>query len=314
MNATSFLLKGDLCYSVDPNTLRSVPNGYLLCVDGRCAGVFDTIPESYASLPLLDYTGHLILPGLTDLHVHAPQYTYRGLGMDLELLDWLNTYTFPEEARFRDLSYAKQAYSRFVEDVRRGPNTRLCAFATVHPDATRLLMDLLEESGLVAMVGKVNMDRNASPDLQEESAEASLAATVSWLEESAGRYQRVSPILTPRFIPSCSDPLMESLGKLQRERNLPVQSHLSENRSEVEWVKELCPSSHGYGDAYDSFGLFGGENCPTIMAHCVLSDDDEIALMRERQVYVAHCPASPPCRPPRPSGWAPWAAAPSSAR
>lgn len=292
MNATSFLLKGDLCYSVDPNTLRSVPNGYLLCVDGRCAGVFDTIPESYASLPLLDYTGHLILPGLTDLHVHAPQYTYRGLGMDLELLDWLNTYTFPEEARFRDLSYAKQAYSRFVEDVRRAPNTRLCAFATVHPDATRLLMDLLEESGLVAMVGKVNMDRNASPDLQEESAEASLAATVSWLEESAGRYQRVSPILTPRFIPSCSDPLMEALGKLQRERNLPVQSHLSENRSEVEWVKELCPSSHGYGDAYDSFGLFGGENCPTIMAHCVLSDDDEIALMRERQVYVAHCPAS----------------------
>ncbi len=292
MNQTTFVLKGDLCYSTDPHTLRTVPDGYLVCVNGRSQGVFDVLPEQYASLPLVDCSGLLVVPGLTDLHVHAPQYTFRGLGMDLELLDWLNTYTFPEEAKYQDLAYAKAAYARFVEDVRRGPNTRLCAFATIHPAATKLLMDLLEESGLVAMVGKVNMDRNGSAGLEESSAATSLQATLDWLRDIDGRYQRVSPILTPRFIPSCSDALMEALGALQQERRLPVQSHLSENQGEVAWVKELCPNAPHYGGAYDSFGLFGGPDCPTIMAHCVLSGDDEITLMKERQVYVAHCPAS----------------------
>lgn len=292
MKPTSFVLKGDICYSGSPNTLETLSNGYLLCLDGLSSGVYDHRPAGYDQLPLLDFSGHLIVPGLTDLHVHAPQYTFRGLGMDLELLDWLDTHTFPEEAKYQDMAYAQSAYSRFVADIRQGPNTRACVFATIHPKATILLMDLLEEAGLVTMVGKVNMDRNCPDNLREESAEASARSTVEWLEGISGRYQRVSPILTPRFIPSCSDELMERLHTIQQKTHLPVQSHLSENQGEVEWVKELCPSSANYGDAYDSFGLFGGENCPTVMAHCVLCDDAEIALMAQRQVYVAHCPAS----------------------
>lgn len=291
MKTESFLLKGDLCYSKDSTHLETVANGVLVCLEGRCAGVFPRVPEQYQGLPRYDFSGRLVVPGLVDLHVHAPQYAYRGLGMDMELLDWLNTNAFPEEAKFADLDYAQRAYSLFVEDLRRGATTRAAVFATLHGPATRVLMELLEASGLCAFVGKVNMDRNSPDILREESAEASARATVEWLEQTAGKYRRVKPILTPRFIPSCSDELMERLAGIQRTFGLPVQSHLSENQGEVEWVRELCPSASCYGDAYASFGLFGG-GVPTIMAHCVLSGEEEIAMLRERGVWVAHCPAS----------------------
>jgi len=172
-----------------------------------------------------------------------------------------------------------------------------------------VLMDLLEESGLVSMVGKVNMDRNSPDTLREESAAASLNATREWLKKCASaNYRNTRPILTPRFIPSCSNELMRGLCALQRELmrglcalqrefNLPVQSHLSENRSEIEWVRKLCPSSAGYGAAYDDFGLFGSAEsepaaAPTVMAHCVWSDENEIKLMAKQGVFAAHCPQS----------------------
>jgi guanine deaminase len=146
------------------------------------------------------------------------------------------------------------------------------------------------------MAGKVNMDRNSPESLREESAAASLDATREWLKCAEGRYQNTKPILTPRFIPSCSDDLMRGLGLLRREFNLPVQSHLSENRREIEWVRELCPSSGGYGAAYNDFGLFGSDGteslAPTVMAHCVWPDEKEIELMARREVFAAHCPQS----------------------
>ena len=163
MKTESFLLKGDLCYSKDSTHLETVANGVLVCLEGRCAGVFPRVPEQYQGLPRYDFSGRLVVPGLVDLHVHAPQYAYRGLGMDMELLDWLNTNAFPEEAKFADLDYAQRAYSLFVEDLRRGATTRAAVFATLHGPATRVLMELLEASGLCAFVGKVNMDRNSPP-------------------------------------------------------------------------------------------------------------------------------------------------------
>lgn len=291
MKQRSFALRGDLCWSRDPQHLNTLRDGWLICVDGQSAGVFRSLPEKYANLPVEDWSGHLVIPGLVDLHVHAPQYTFRGLGMDLELLDWLDRHAFPEEARYAELEYARKAYIRFVDDMKRGPNTRACVFATIHAPATLLLMDLLEKSGLVAMVGKVNMDRNSPDTLREASPEAAEETTRRWLEDAAGRYERVAPIITPRFTPSCTDDLMARLGRLRREFGVPVQSHLSENRGEVALVQELCPWSKFYGDAYDRFGLFGGDHS-CIMAHCVLSGSEEIALMKKRGVYVAHCPQS----------------------
>lgn len=291
MQQTSFILKGDFCWSKRSDRVESMEEGYLVSVGGVSQGVFQVLPERYAGLPVLDYTGTLIVPGLTDLHVHAPQYTFRGMGMDLELLDWLDTVTFPEESRYTDLAYAQAAYSRFVEDLLRSANTRACVFATVHVQATERLMELLDAAGLCALVGKVNMDRNCPEGLREESAITSAEDTVAWLERGSEKYRFVQPILTPRFIPSCTDALMERLGRLQKKYHLPVQSHLSENQGEVAWVKNLCPTSGFYGDAYDSFGLFGG-TAPTIMAHCVFSDEEEQQRMKERGVYIAHCPAS----------------------
>lgn len=292
MRQDSFVIRGDICYSETPQSLRPCPDGWLVCLEGRSAGVFPALPERYAGLPILDCSGALVVPGLTDLHVHAPQYALRGQGMDLELLDWLNRYVFPEEGRYAGLEYAGPAYRRFVEDVRRGPNTRACVFATIHRSATIRLMDLLEESGLCAMVGKVNMDRNCPENLREPSAAESVRSTRDWLERVEGRYSHTRPILTPRFIPSCTDALMGELGRLQRQYGLPVQSHLSESPGEVAWVRELCPGAGSYGGAYHTFGLFGGPACPTIMAHCVYSEGEEAALLKEQGVLVAHCPAS----------------------
>lgn len=286
-----FVLKGHICYSRNSRELVTMESGCLVCIDGKSAGVYETLPEKYALLPLKDWGDCLIIPGLIDLHLHAPQYTFRGLGMDMELLDWLNTNTFPEEAKYKDLSYAKKAYSIFADRMKHSATTRACIFGTLHRESTKILMDLMEETGLKTMVGKVNMDRNSPDFLREESAEASARETVRWLEEIKGRYQNTQPILTPRFIPSCSDELMEKLRGIQAEYGIAVQSHLSENQGEIRWVQELCPWSRYYGDAYDHFGLFGGP-VKTIMAHCVWCGEEEKNRMKEQGVYIAHCPQS----------------------
>ena len=287
----SFVIRGNLCYSIDQNTLEIKPQAYLVCENGICAGIFDVLPERYADLPLTEFGDRLVIPGLTDLHIHAPQFAFRGLGMDMELLDWLNTYTFPEEAKYAQIDYADRAYGQFAKHLRRSATTRAAIFATIHVPATELLMDKIEESGLISYVGKVNMDRNSPDYLCEPSAEASLEATERWICDTKSRYARTKPILTPRFIPSCSDTLMRGLRGLAEKYRLPVQSHLSENLGEIAWVKELCPDARFYGDAYDRFGLFGGD-LPCIMAHCVHSSEEEMALMKKNGVFVSHSPLS----------------------
>ena len=291
MASGSFVLKGNICHSKSPTAFETAARGYVVCVDGVSQGVFASLPEAYRDLPARDCGDCVVVPGFTDLHVHAPQFAFRGLGMDLELLEWLETRTFPEEAAYGDLDYARRAYAAFVEDVRRGPNTRAVVYATRHVPATLLLMDMFEASGLVTMVGKVNMDRNSHAELQEKSAEASVEETVAWLDAISGKYQNTLPILTPRFIPACTDELMRAIVGMQRERDLPVQSHLSENLGEIAWVRDLCPEAETYGEAYHQFGLFGGA-VPTIMAHCVWPQPKDIRLMKENGVFVAHCPQS----------------------
>ena len=288
METKSFVLHGNVCYNTTPQEVRCVPGGYAVCVDGVSAGVFEELPERYAGLPVVECEDQLVIPGMSDIHLHAPQYAFRGTGMDLELLDWLNTYTFPEEAHYADLGYAEKAYSIFSDDLRKSATTRAVVFGTLHVEGTELLMDKLEATGLSTYVGKVNMDRNGGENLEEDTAR-SVADTLRWLDEVEGRYERTRPIITPRFTPSVTDELMTELAKIAHERELPVQSHLSENPSECGWVKELCPWSSCYGDAYDHFGMLGAR---TVMAHCVYSDETETELLRRTGTYVAHCPQS----------------------
>ena len=286
-----FFLRGTLLYSSSPDTIEILDDGWLLCRAGTAAGVFRSKPERFANLDVFDYTGKLIIPGMTDLHVHAPQFSFRGLGMDLELLDWLNTYTFPEESKSEDLSYAETAYESFVSRLARSTTTRACIFATLHLPATLLVMQKVEDAGLSTYVGKVNMNRNSPVYLREISTNQALRDTERWLCETKERYTHVKPILTPRFIPSCTDDLMYGLARLQAKYDVPVQSHLSENYSEIAWIRELCPRSKHYGDAYEQFGLFG-RGYPCIMAHCVHSNEDEQALMKKNGVFIAHSPES----------------------
>lgn len=292
MNEPVFILKGNVVYSKNKDELRILKDHYLISESGLVKGVFEKVPPEYAQVSVSDYGECLIIPGLTDLHVHAPQYTFRAMGMDMELLEWLETNTFPEEAKYQDLEYARRAYRIFTDNLKRSVTTRACIFGTIHIDATLLLMDQLEQSGLVTYVGKVNMDRNCPDYLREESAEESGIQTVEWIKDVLHKkYQNTMPILTPRFTPSCSDELMENLKKIQMYYQIPVQSHLSENPGEIAWVKELCPWSEFYGDAYDRFGLFGAD-CKTVMAHCVYSGKEERQRMKENGVFIAHCPES----------------------
>ena len=124
----NFVVKGNIISSKNPSELAIHENAFLVCAEGLTAGIFPELPEEYASFPLYDYGKCLIIPGLVDLHVHAPQYTYRGLGMDKELLDWLQTYAFPEESRYEDPDYAERAYRIFVEKMRTNATTRACIF------------------------------------------------------------------------------------------------------------------------------------------------------------------------------------------
>lgn len=285
----TFALKGNVIYAPVCGQLELRPGNYLVCEEGVVAGVFDVLPERYRGVPVEDFGEKLILPGLIDLHVHASQYAYRGLGMDMELLDWLEHNAFPEESHFSDPDYARRAYEIFTEQLKYSATTRACIFATIHRPATLMLMEQLERAGLPCFVGKVNMDRN-SPDILRETTGESLAETRRWLEESSG-FQLVRPILTPRFTPSCTDALMDGLGALQREFGVAMQSHLSENRSEIQWVAELCPGTCFYGESYARSGLFGGD-CPTVMAHCVWSGEEERRMLKENGVFIAHCPQS----------------------
>ena len=146
---TPFALHGDLIWSETPQKLCLRPDSYAVCDEnGKCAGVFDRLPSRYAGLRVDDHAGRLVIPGYSDLHLHASQYRNLGLGMDLELIPWLDTLTFPEEARFASLEYADGVYGRFAGELRRGFTTHAAVFATIHVPATLRLMEKLEETGL----------------------------------------------------------------------------------------------------------------------------------------------------------------------
>ena len=261
-------------------------NGYLATENGVVRGVFATLPEQYANAPVTDFSDRLILQGFCDMHLHAPQYPMLGMGMDLPLMDWLKAYTFKTEARFADSTFARETYRRLAAELVKNGTTRVCAYSSTHTDATLILMEELEKAGVGGYVGKVNMDRD-SGDCQEQTEE-SKRETLRWLDACA-RFTAIKPILTPRFTPSCSNDLMDWLGKLAGERGLYVQSHLSENFREIELVKELHPNCEQYWETYEQYGLWTDH---TIMAHCVHSDAREQQAMIDHNVLCVHCPDS----------------------
>lgn len=297
------IYKAHILYTKEPTRFEVLENGFVAVDDdGRVAGVAADLPTLTAPYsppvggdqPIIDLGDRLLIPAMNDLHVHAPQYRNQGIAMDLELLPWLQNYTFPEEMKFADAAYAERMYRRFVRDLWRMGTMRACVFATIHTESTRLLMRLFREAGMGALVGKVAMNRNCPPGLSE-SVDEMVKGYEVLMNDEGRRMNDEGPslvrlIITPRFIPSCSPEMLRACGLLAAKYQLPVQSHLSENKDEIALVRELEPESTCYGDAYDRYGLFG--QTPTVMAHCVWSQGEELELMKRRGVVVAHCPTS----------------------
>ena len=238
---------------------------------------------------VVDFGNRLLIPAMNDMHVHASQVRNQAVAMDLELLPWLQNYTFPEKVKYADIHYAEKMYRRFLHTQWLFGSMRSCVFGTVHTESTRLLMKLYLETGMGAFVGKVAMNRNC-PEALSEDVEAAVEGNEQLIAEFNQPDALVRPIITPRFVPSCTPELLRACGQLAEKYHLPVQSHLSENMSEIEWVAELEPESISYGDAYNRDGLFG--QTPTIMAHCVWTGGQELDLMKRNRVMVAHCPTS----------------------
>ena len=148
----SFVIKGNICQTKNPQELDLHENAYVVCVDGISQGIYEQLPLKYEQLPVYDYGDAFIFPGMVDLHIHAPQYAFRGMCMDLELMDWLFNYTFPEEEKYENLEYAKKAYQIFVDDLKYSATTRASIFATRHREASELLMELMEKLVLVLIM------------------------------------------------------------------------------------------------------------------------------------------------------------------
>ncbi|RHZ19746.1 hypothetical protein DYB37_005756, partial [Aphanomyces astaci] len=286
---------------------------------------FDNVrPRIYCRL--VDYNDKLLIPGFIDGHAHAPQYSFLGVGMHLPLLDWLNTYTFPHEAKFADPAYvtiacktrlcyvhvglmrgcryARNMYTKAVTRHVLNGTTTCSYFATIHLEACKVLADIVHDIGQRGYLGKVNMDRNATPELTE-STHGSLADTTSFIEYIATKHNSLlTPVITPRFVPrsivhhpdsdvhvscSTSSALMTGLAALSNTHTLPIQSHLSENAKEIEWVQALHPDCSSYAEVYDRHGLL---NDRTYMAHCIWCTHDERSLMKNRGTSMIHCPNS----------------------
>ena len=282
------IYKAHVLYTKDKSCFEVLENGYVAVdADGRVTGVAaDLASLDSEDAEVVDYGDCLLIPAMNDVHVHAPQYRNQGIAMDLELLPWLQNYTFPEEMKYVDPGYAERMYRRFVRDLWRFGTMRACVFATIHTESTRLLMHLFQETGMGALVGKVGMNRNC-PEGLSEKVEDMIEGYESLIQETS---ELVRPIITPRFIPSCTPEMLQACGELAARYQLPVQSHLSENKDEIAWVQELEKESTCYGDAYNRYGLFG--QTPTVMAHCVWTDGEELELMKRQGVMVAHCPTS----------------------
>lgn len=283
------IYRANILYTPSAERLEVLERGYVVVGDdGNVIGAYASLPAEYEGQDVTDFGDRLLVPAMNDLHVHAPQYRNHGMAMDMELLPWLNTYTFPEESKYKDTAYAKRMYSRFVRDLWRVGTMRASIFATIHPEASCLLADLLDKAGMGGLVGLVGMDRNG-PETLSNTVEEAVEGTKRVLEHTKNM-PLVSAIVTPRFVPSCTPAMMTALGQLALDKQLPVQSHLSENPSEIAWVAELEPESTCYGDAYRRYHMFG--ETPTLMAHCCYTDGEEFELMSKNHVFAVHCPTS----------------------
>lgn len=291
----SILIKGTFIHT-KKGILEIVENGYMLISEEGKITYFSKEKPSSILLENLSTTyklskNELILPGFIDCHIHAPQYINAGCGLDLELLEWLNKYTFPAESKFASYDHANKIYTSVVSRTLSFGTTTACYFATIHNESSILLGKICDKLGQRAFIGKVSMDRN-SPEYYIEKTENAIENENDFLEKMKTlmeKNEKVLPVITPRFAISCTPELMKELGNIGKRENILIQSHLDENEKEISFVRKLHPESKSYTHVYNDFNLLTNR---TILAHCIHMTEEEINLIQEKDASVAHCPDS----------------------
>lgn len=247
--------------------------------------------ELEAGLPagceVADYGDSLIIPGFIDTHIHFPQLDMIA-SFGEQLLDWLERYTFPEESKFTDEAHAAECADFFLEELLRNGTTSALVYGSVHKESVDALFAAAHQRNMRIVAGKALMDRNV-PDTVRDTAESGDRDNRELIERWHGK-GRLGYAVTPRFAPACSDEQMKLAGKLLAEfPDILMHTHLSENTSEIAWVKELFPDTEGYLDVYDKFGLLTDRS---VFAHCIHLEGEEFQRMAEADAAIAYCPTS----------------------
>ena len=286
-------LKGDLLDftaapqwgRVDDPAVRFRPGHWLLIDNGRIAGAQAEDPgEGWVRE---DHSGRLILPGFVDTHVHSPQLDVIA-SYGTELLDWLNTYTFPAEQRYMDPEVARYGADRFLDALLAHGTTSAVVYPTVHKVSADALFDAAAERGMRLITGKVLMDRNAPEGLRDDVVQAERDC----LDLIAKHHKRarLAYAVTVRFAPTSTPEQLAMAGALCRaDASLYMQTHFAENRGEVEWVAQLFPEARSYLDVYDRVGLLHPR---AVLAHGIWLDDEDRRVLARTGAHIAHCPSS----------------------
>ncbi|HJG46894.1 guanine deaminase [Corynebacterium variabile] len=263
-----------------------VVDGSIIAAVGEASDILDAYSSTTAAT-VHDHGDALIIPGLVDCHVHYPQ-----IGMIAspgeQLLDWLDRYTFPAEARFADKAHAEATAEFFTDQLIRNGVTTALVFSTVHPHSVDALFTAAQRKDLRIITGKMCMDRNAPADLLD-TPESAVADSKALIDRWHGT-GRLEYAITPRFAPTSSDAQLRALGELAADHpDVLIQTHLSENTAECDWVRELFPQASDYTDVYDRAGLVRER---AVFGHAVHLSDRELTRLDEAHASLAHCPTS----------------------
>lgn len=291
------IYRANFFHSPAKGQIERVDDAFLLIEDGAIVSVVTSQDHRWQELqnePATDLRDQgFLLPGFVDLHIHAPQFPQLGQALDVPLEVWLQTHTFPLEARYKDLDYADSVYRTLVRTLLANGTTTAMYFATIHNPASLRLAEICLEMGQRALVGRVAMDlADECPDFyRDASAEESVALTEEFIAAVPGLAGNhtglVKPVITPRFIPSCSDKALQGLGDMAHRTGAHVQTHCSESDWEHGHVLARCGKTDT--EALAEFGLLGRH---TILAHSNFITDDDMDMIRKRGAGVAHCPLS----------------------
>lgn len=270
--------------------VRYVEDGLLLTEQGkiRWFGEWEQgqhlIPQD---IQVDHYPEQLIVPGFIDTHIHFPQTEMVGAYGE-QLLEWLNTYTFPTEIQFSDKAYADKIAQFFIQELLKNGTTSALVFCTVHPESVDALFEAAQKYQMRLIAGKVMMDRHA-PDELCDTADSAYTDSKALIEKWHGKGRNLYAI-TPRFAPTSTPEQLARAGQLKAEYpDVYVHTHLSENKNEIAWVQDLFPEQKGYLDVYHHFGLTGSKS---VFAHCVHLEDAEWDCMHATDSAIAFCPTS----------------------